>query len=184
MNNNPFLIQDKKSLPVPTITDYHKDCDDYIIDYYEVEHVKMVGEKDTDFVKSSTIEEYSRTPRQAYLDSQADDVGILNIMKKVALSGDISLLNQTGRVGYPSDDKDSLGRAVEKVVDLTSYQGGTIEALNAYKHGADVYAKLDPELKGKLSMEEVAKLSDEVITSYLQKKISVIEEASKKKEGE
>ena len=121
MNSNPFCNVETKNLPKPTETDYHKDNDVYIIDYMEVEHVKLVGDKDTDFVKSVTIDESSRVKRQDYLDEQASDVGILNIIKKVALSGDISLFNQTNRVGLPAVEKDALGHDVEQVLDLTAY---------------------------------------------------------------
>lgn len=100
MSSNPFCNVEKKNLPKSTETDYHKDSDIYIIDYMEVEHVKLVGDKDTDFVKSISVEESSRVKRQDYLDEQASDVGILNIIKKVALSGDTSLFNQTKELAY------------------------------------------------------------------------------------
>ena len=180
MNSNPFSKIDKKSLPLPCETDYHKDCDVYIIDYAEVEHVKSIGEKDTDFIITKSVEECSRVNRQDYLDEQASDVGILNILKKIALSGDTSLLNQTKRVGLPAVEKDALGHDVEQVLDLTAYSVDKIEAFNAYKHGAEVYQNLPEDLKGKLSMEEVAKLSDEVLNAYLRDKSEAILSASKK----
>ena len=166
---------DHSQLPVPTVTDYHKDEDDYIIEYQEVRHVKVIGDKDTDFIESTTVEECSRVNRQDFLNEQTGDVGILNIMKKMALSGDTSLLNQTNRSAIPGSEKDSLGRAVEDVVDLTRYSNiDKIDALNGFKKGAEVYSNLDEDLKGKKSLEEVARLSDAEINDYLKSKIDAI----------
>lgn len=63
---------------------------------------------------------------------------------------------------------------------MTAYGVDKIEAFNAYKHGAEVYSNLPEELKGKLSMEEVANLSNEVINSYIQSQVEAIIAASKK----
>lgn len=172
MSTNPFVNVDKKKMPVGTITDYHKDEDVYIIDYAEVKHVKMVGDKDTDFVENIVVEEIGRTNRQDYYDEQSGEVGILNILRKVAFSGDDSLLNQTHRVSIPGSEKDALGRPVEDIVDLTDYSGvDRIQALNKFKEGAAVYQDLDPALKGNKSLEEVAKMSDDEINQYIKNSV-------------
>lgn len=177
-NNEPFVDSwgcDHSQLPVPCETDYHKDEDVYIIDFQQVRHVKVIGDNDTDFIESYTVEECSRVNRQELLNEQSGDVGILNIMKKMALSGDTSLLNQTHRSSIPGSEKDALGRAVEDVVDLTRYSNiDKVDALESYKKGASVFASLDEDLKGKKSMEEVAKLSDAEINVYLKSKIDAI----------
>lgn len=168
MSSNPFVNVDKKKMPVGTITDYHKDEDLYIIDYAEVKHVKIIGEKDTDFIENVVVEEIGRTNRQDYYDEQSGDVGILNILRKVAFSGDESLLNQTHRLSNPGSEKDALGRPVEDIVDLTDYSGvDRVQALNKFKEGAAVYQDLDPALKGNKSFEEVAKMSDDEIHQYI-----------------
>lgn len=161
-------------LPVGTVTDYHKDEDNYIIEYQEVEHVKLVGDNDTDFIKTVTVEECSRVNRQEYLNEQSGDVGILNILKKMALSGDESLVNETHRVSLPGLEKDALGRPVEDVVDISNYQVDKIDALNSYKKGAAVFGSLDPELKGKKSLEDVAKMSDKEIEDFISNKVKAI----------
>lgn len=166
---------DHSQLPVHTVTDYHKDEDVYMIDYQTVRHIKVISDDDTDFIETVTVEECSRVNRQDYLNEQSGDVGILNIIKKMALSGDTSLLNQTHRISIPGVEKDALGRAVEDVVDLTRYSNiDKVDALESYKKGAEVFASLDQELKGKKSMEEVAKLSDAEINDYLKSKIDAI----------
>ena len=162
---------DHSKLPVATETDYHKDEDVYIIEYQEVRHVTLNSDVDTDFTENITVEEASRVNRQDYLNEQSGDVGILNILKKMALSGDTSLLNQTHRASIPGSDKDALGRAVEDIVDISNYQVDRIAALESYKKGADAYHSLDPDLKGKSNLEEVAKLSDAEIDSYIENKV-------------
>lgn len=186
--SNPFqsIVKGK---PVAAVTDYHKDVDKYIIEYVEKEFVKVTDDSkkgelgDDGFIITKKVVEASRTDRQAYIDSFADDVGILNIMKKVALSGDESLLNQTHRVSMPGNSKDALGRAVEDIVDVTKYQVDQVDALESYKVGAAVYNQLDPELKKKMSFEEVAKMSDTEIDAYLngiREKVLAIQNANKK----
>lgn len=178
---------DHSKLPKCTKTDYHTEKDVYIIEFQEVEHVKMLSDKDTDFVKTIEVEEVSRTKRQDYIDSFANDVGILNIMKKVALSGDESLINQTNRRSLPGNEEDALGRKVEDIVDLTSYSDlDRVEALNGFKKGASVYESLDPALKGKKSLEQVAKMSDDDINAYIKSQVDAYMSsiASAKKESE
>lgn len=172
---------DHSLLPVSTVTDYHKDSDEYIIDYQEVEHVKMLSDKDTDFVKTIEVEECGRTNRQDYISSFSDDVGILNIMKKVALSGDESLLNQTGRHSLPGNEEDALGRRVEDVVDLTRFSSlDRVDALNGFKKGAASFAELDSDLKGKKSLEQVAKMSDADIDAWINSKVDAYKAAISK----
>lgn len=162
-------LVDHSQLPTPSKTDYSKESDKYIIEYQEVEHVKMLGEKDTDFVKSITVEEFERKNRQKHIDSFDNEVGILNIMKKVASTGDFSLLNQTKRVSLPGTDKDALGRPVEDIADYTDYIGtDRADALNAYKKGRAQFDSLPDSLKGKKSFAEVAKMSDSDINSYIE----------------
>ena len=178
---NPFQ---PNPTPHPVVeTDYHKDEDKYIIDYSEIEKVKLTGEKDTDFIINKEVVESSRINRQDYIDSYRDDVGILNIIEKVRLSGDVTLLNQTGRVGFAGTEKDALGRPVEDVADFTNYQVDKIEALNAYKKGRESLSDLPTDLKANNSFESIAKMSDDEINKYIEKKVASIL-AAQKKEGE
>lgn len=182
MLNNPFSpLKDK---PKATETDYHTEQDDFIITYDVVQKVKITGEKDTDFVIKEEVVEVDRTNRQDYYNSMADEVGILNIIEKVRLSGDATLLNQTGRVAILSDEKDALGRNVEKIVDVSKYQVDQIEALEQYKKGAASFESLDPELKKKLSFKEIANMSDSDIDAFLKARYDAAKIAAEKKAAE
>lgn len=178
MVTNPFgPIKDK---PKVIETDYHTDGDKFIITYGEIERVKMIGDKDTDFIVLTDVKEIDRTDRQAFLDSQANEVGILNIIEKVRLSGDVTLLNQTGRVPLAAVEKDALGHDVEPIVDVTRYQVDQVDALESYKSGAAAFDSLDPELKKKMTFEQVAKMSDAEIDAFLKARQEAIIAASKK----
>lgn len=165
--SNPFQPIPKEKKPNVVVTDYNKDSDKYVIEYGEVERVKITGKKDTDFVIKKDVVEINRTLRQEILDSNADDVGILNILEKVRTSGDGTLLNQTHRVPMAGAEKDALGHNVEPVVDVTKYQVDQVAALESYKVGAAAFESLDPDLKKKLNFEQVANLSDQEIDAYI-----------------
>ena len=183
--SNPFQPLEPSKAPKATETKYDSDADKFIIHYDVVKKVKMTGEKDTDFIIEEEVVEVDRINRQDFLDEQSNDVGILNIIEKVRLSGDETLYNQTHRVSMPGVDKDSLGRSVEDVVDVTQYQKGTVESLEAYKKGVQSYNELDPKLKGKNKLEGVAKLSNEQIDKYIQARVDeIIKSRSVEKKGE
>ena len=182
--SNPFQPIALENKPVACVTDYNKESDKFIIEYSEVDHVKVTGEKDTDFIIDKRVHEVSRTPRQEYIDSFRDDVGILNIIEKVRLSGDATLLDQTHRVGVPGSEKDALGREVEDVADYTAYQVEKIQALEAYKKGVATARQLQAiEGFSGLSFQELARMKDDdidvVVTSILQK----MEQEKAPKEG-
>lgn len=191
MPSNPFQPLDPKTAPKHTETDYHKEGDKYIITYDEVESVKILSDKETvatkdeiekDFIVNKKVKEVDRVDRQKYLDSQAGDVGILNIIEKVRLSGDWSLVDQTHRVSMSGCEKDALGHDVEPIVDVTQYQVDRVAALESYKIGAKAFDNLDPELKKKMSLEQVAKMSDAEIDAFLAARAEAL--APKEKEGE
>lgn len=191
MPSNPFQPLDPKTAPKHTETDYHKVGDKYIITYQEVDSVKIISDKESvstkdeiekDFIVMKKVKEVDRVDRQQYLDSQAADVGILNIIEKVRLSNDMSLLNQTGRVPMSGAEKDALGHDVEPVVNVTKYQVDRITALESYKTGAKAFTDLDPELKKKMSLEQVAKMSDAEIDAFLANRAEAL--TPKKTEGE
>lgn len=191
MPSNPFQPLDPKTAPKHTETDYHKESDKYIISYDEVESVRILSDKESvstkeeiekDFIVNKKVKEVDRVDRQKYLDSQAGDVGILNIIEKVRLSGDMSLLDQTHRVSMSGSEKDALGHDVEPIVDVTQYQVDRVAALESYKTGAKAFNDLDPELKKKMSLEQVAKMSDAEIDAFLAARAESL--TPKAKEGE
>lgn len=183
MMSSPFLLnKNREGLPEKIYTDYSVDND--IVEYAEVEKVKMVGKKDTDFIIVTEVVEISRTPRRELINSYRDDVGILNILQKMALSGDQSLLNQTKRIGYgASGEVDSLGRDLEPVVDVTAYQVDRVDALETIKTTkASAKVGLPEELTDGLGFDGLAQLSDDKINAYLEnvkKQILAAKEAAK-----
>lgn len=164
---NPFCPIDRELAPTSTQTDYHKDEDVYMLDFANVDHIVKIGEKDTDFVIDSRVEEVGRVKRDSYIKSYENEVGILNILEKVRKTGDLSLFNQVDTPVIASHEKDSLGRPVQDVVDITRYQVDKIDALESFKKGAVSFADLPDDLKGKMTMKEIAHLSDEEILKYI-----------------
>lgn len=180
---NPFVPIPKGLREKPCETDYHKDSDKFILEYAEVDHLVSHGEKDTDFVVRTAVEECSRVDRQKYIDSYEVDVGILNILEKVRRSGDVSLLHQVSTPDIPSHEKDSLGRPVQNIVDITNYQVDKIDALNSFKLGAKSFEELPDDLKKKMSLKEVANMSDQDIQKYLDSiRDLIISQREKRKE--
>lgn len=181
MPSNPFQPLKKEDAPKASVTDYNKDSDKYIITYGEVETVQILSDAESidpkkvienDFIVDKIVKEVDRVNRQEYLDSQSNDVGILNIIEKVRLSGDITLLNQTGRVPMAAVEKDALGHDLEPVVDVTKYQVDQVDALESYKVGASAYDSLEPELKKNKSLKLVAEMSDKEIDEFLASRIA------------
>lgn len=185
MRSSPFqLLKNREGLPVVPDLVFDGDQDKYIIEYQTVKKVKLTGTKDTDFVLSEDVVEANRTLRADYIESFEPDVGILNIMRKVALSGDTSLYNERARAAVPTSiEKDSLGRPLEEVVDVINYQVDPVDGINLMKDGIKSYKDLDPELKKKLTFEQVAKMSDADIDQYLAD-IKAQLNASTEKDGE
>lgn len=126
--------------PVATVTDFSKDKD--IVEYKETQVIEKTGEGPHDFIVKNVVEEVSRINRQEYLNSFSDDVGIKNILKKVNLTGDVTLLNQRG-VGLNKE-----------FVDTTSFPTNTTDAFNYIEKGHDAFDKLPDQVKSKMSMSD------------------------------
>ena len=187
--SNPFRPIPKEYAPEATVTDYHTENDDYIIDYGEVDHLVKHGDKDTDFTIRTDVEVTSKVKRDDYIKSYSGDVGILNIIEKVRRTGDTTLLHQVESPVLPASGRDAIGRPIQDVLDITPYQVDRMEALNSFKKGAISFKELPDDLKGKLSMDQVARLKDDEIDDYLKNYAAQIKalkrqaEAAKEKEG-
>lgn len=160
--------------PVMPVSVSDSDDDKYIIGRELKDSVKMTGDKDTDFVIEKKVVEISRVDRQEYIDSFSDDVGILNIMKKVALTGDSSLINQRSRVPGEVDDN-----GLEKVNDITGLNDPEMIRNNLSK--ADQMLNMLPEdLR-----YAIACMSDAELKAFVEGKISEAKAVeSNTKEGE
>ena len=148
--SNPFQPIPEKLKP--------KACPPIVFeDIREVWHLVPKGEKvvDIDGISRDVITyvpvKERDVPIKEYIESFADDVGIQNILKKVAMTGDKSYLNQTGR---SSLDVDEDGR--EPIQDYTDAPMSKTEAFNAVAAGVRAYDALPEEIKGQMSFAQFA----------------------------
>ena len=87
-----------------------------------------------------------------YVASFADDVGIQNILKKLSLTGDKSILNQTGREALCPDG------GLEPIQDYSGVPKNKTEAFNAVAAGVAAFDELPDDLKGKMSLTQFVQL--------------------------
>lgn len=112
------------------------------------------GEDDFEIEQKEIIEEVDINK---HIHSFKDEVGVRNIMKRIALTGDASLLEQA-QVG---------------VGDLSTIPDLPQEKIAAYKSVEEAYLKIDPALRGSMTMEDFIKgLSEEKIKSYIDAKFA------------
>lgn len=175
---HPFQALDPKKAPKSTTTDFNKDDDKFIIEYDEIDVIKKTGEKETDFILDKKTVESSRINRQEYINSFRGDVGIMNILEKVRLTGDATLLDQTKRSPVPSE---KTGRGnLEEIVDISNIPNSFIQADECITKGHDLFKDLPADLKGKLSFEDFVVKSPELYEKY----IAAVKESAAKKESE
>lgn len=72
------------------------------VEYAEVDKIVKTGDGENDFIIEKQVVEVSRVDLDEYINSFRDDVGLANILKKVQLTGDNSLLNVVP--GYYGDE--------------------------------------------------------------------------------
>lgn len=102
-----------------------------------------------------------------YVGSFADEVGIQNILKKIAMSGDKSLLNQTGREPLCPEG------GLEPVQDFSNVPKSKTEAFNAVVNGVNVFDQLGDDIKGKMSLEQfVQSFGQEEFDNYIKSVIA------------
>lgn len=155
-----WAILTDKQKPKCTETDFSVDKD--IVTYETREVVKKTGEGDEDFIVINKVVETSRKNRQDYINSFSSEVGILNILKKVALTGDDPYNNE-----YIEQRKGG------QYIDATALPSNKTDAFKAVEHGVNVFDSLPEELKGKLSMEKfVEEFGQEAFDKYIEKVIA------------
>lgn len=151
--SNPFVRPSNR--PQCKGTDFIP-IDKNTIDTYIV-RPKLVktGKGDFDFITKDTVILDSRVNRSDVINEHSDEVGILNIIRKVRETGDKSLLNQR----VPSFDN----KTTEDIEDK----------LNAAIEAKNNYANLDPELTGGKSFEKFTEnvMSEEDFNAYVDKKV-------------
>lgn len=151
-----------------------------IIVWKEVKEIEKTGEGKSDFkihCKLVPAEVYNRAD---HINSFSGDVGIQNILKKVALSGeDIGQVIESGR--FYSKQKG------DHVVDISKAPKDTFEALNEVEKGMKNYKTLPEELtKGRKFSTFAKEFNAEELNNYIeaqvQKRVAQKKEESQKGE--
>ena len=107
---------------------------------------KLSKDDDSVFDVVEEIEITDIVDRQDYINQYQDEVGILNILKKVARTGDMSLLNQC---------KTGQG------VDLTDMPEDFLQAKALYDEALAAYDQLPDKIKAGMTAEEFVNVTAE-----------------------
>lgn len=146
MLNNPFAPIEAKNLgPQLKPIEFEKERLDVVL----IPKAQEVDADNAILVYEPVIK--GKTNINDLIASYADDVGIQNILRKVALSGDTSLFNQTGR-------KPLGNGGPEPVQDYTDAPQSKTDAFNQVVKGVQAFDELPADLKGKMSMAQFAEL--------------------------
>lgn len=147
------------------------------VDYAKCTIVQRVNRlsksDDTAFDVITDIQINDIVPLQDYINQFAEDVGILNVLKKVVKTGDVGLINQC-EPGY---------------FDLTNMPEDFLEARKMYDAAMSAYDKLPDDLKNGLSAEQFANLTSDNLQKSLDDYIAKVtqpvkEEVKEVKEGD
>lgn len=141
--NNPFMGRTDGLVFVAK--DYKED------DFAVVKLGKKVNQLSDDVYDFDVVDIVEITDvvkRQDYIAQYADDVGILNILKKVAKTGDTGLLNQC---------QPATG------VDLTNMPDNWLDAAALKEKAMASYNKLPEELRKDISVEDFMALSMDAV---------------------
>lgn len=143
--------------------------DQYYIDYEVVQVCKPVeGGSEEDFIITEKIKE-SKRKIQDVLDSQADDVGLDNVLRKFALTGDPSVL--------PAPVEMS-----DEILDLTTFPEDSADYMDYVQNLNKAYYSLPEDLRKDMNPQEfVNSMTPEKLKNYIDSKKKVEEP---KKEGD
>lgn len=143
--------------------------DEYYITMRPKKVVKKTGEGEDDYVLVTKFVEEKQNIKEL-INSQSSEVGIYNLLDRVAKTGDESLLPK------PHDDKNGV------LTDITGYPEDLMEAHRIANAGADAFMTLPEELKKGRSLEEFAKnISDEEAAAFI--KAFIAKRFAKKDDG-
>lgn len=164
---SPFVgREDKFSFPLQPEATYYTDWEivlkTVITGYENDDPEKPIGSM------VPTIVEH-KTDIQSLIDKDADQVGVVNIIRRIAQTGDLSLLQQ----GNPIDgDLTELPQSIAEV---------QAKALSAEL----LYAQLPEDMKKGLTMEQfVSRMDDDSIRGYFQSLVDKAKQSESVKEGE
>lgn len=151
---NPFVRPAKR--PQCKGTDFVPIDKNFIVEFDVKDKVIKTGEGEFDYVLKQVVFPKSKVLRSDAINEHRDDVGILNVMKTVAKTGDISPFTHNGEV-------------LSSNLSILSEE----EKLNAAIKAKETYSNLDPDLtKGKSFNDFTSKaMSSDEFDAYIQKKV-------------
>lgn len=131
---------------------------------------KLSKDDDSVFDVVEVIEINDIVDRQDYINQYKDDVGILNVLKKVARSGDTSLINQiNGGTG----------------IDLTDMPEDFLQAKALYDQALIAYDQLPAEIKSGLTAEQFINIAAEKLDGNIKDYVQSLKKIDDKtEEGE
>ena len=153
------MSDQKKVKEEKKIIDTSDHTDDYIIEHLIVKKGVPVG----DDGEVSVVEEFVETRRynrQKYINSFREDVGIVNMLKKV----NAGLLN-------PGVLAASFSKDEEKIVDISGVPSDVGDAMALVDNARAVYSSLPPDLTKGLDFNTFCKTFDQAkFNAYLESK--------------
>lgn len=132
-----------------------KGFDKYYITYEEKQVVEKIGEGEEDFVVKTKFIEHKEDIK-ALINSQADKVGVNNLVRRVLMTGDTSLIPAV------NVDKEA------KVVDITNVPSSLLDADITAKESVAYYDSLPESLKkGRTYAEFMSSITTEEFNQFL-----------------
>ena len=151
----------KKRTLLKAVEKWPVEVEEYNLVPVAKELIDANGEKYNGVVYEPTfVRKYNQ---QELIASYSDDVGIQNILKKLAISGDKSILNQTGREPLCPNG------GLEPIQDFSEVPSSKAEAFNIVAAGVAAYDNLPSDIKGKMSLEQfVHDFGQEQLNAYIE----------------
>lgn len=145
--NNFSKHPERKDVVLPK-----KEYDKYYYDMEVKKVVKKTGEGEEDYV---LVDKFiiSRRNIEELINAQRGEVGVYNLLDRIAKTGDESL--------FPAEWKQ------EGIVDYTQMPKDLMEAVAVANNAENLYAQLPDELKGSSVEETLANLTDDQIKAYI-----------------
>lgn len=148
-------------IPTPLIPDQED-----IVSYVRKNKVKKVGNTgntDEDYIVVEVVVEESRVNRQQFIEKDAGEVGVMNILEKVRRSGDATLFNQMGAdIPEGLQDYTNAPHNVQEV--LTALEKGS----NSFEGLKEIFGDTSFEALAKMSADDLAKKLNEYVSSHVQ----------------
>lgn len=142
-----------------------------IVNFYNKDVVKKIGEGEDDFIIEQKVTEYDRCDRQDYINSFKGDVGVKNQIAKAIREGESPSYVMTEK--FKSQQKG--------LVDMIKIEDALADPDGFAKQIKESYDKLPKELKEKKSAREISEMSVKDISAYIDSAVEKYFKAREKK---